>query len=171
MSEASERLKRERSGIIDSLSKSFEKNPPPSWPWGTILVLIFCTMLPVDTISMFFSIAAVVAITAFLTATYQNILTINKKTAKALAIMTFGSIISGCTPALFSKGMPEFFDMGAKGTKVYTLQRIGILGFGLGDATVEQARLEGQFKKVIASREERGYGLISVARITIAGKS
>lgn len=134
MSLASERLKRESQKIQGEIIDALEDKPAASWPWSIIVLLIFCTMFPVDTISSFFSVVAIVTITGCLAAAYRHILSIDNKPSKVIDIITFDSIILGCTPVLFSQDIPVFSGMVNEGTKVYTLQRINVLGFGLSDA-------------------------------------
>ena len=61
--------------------------------------------------------------------------------------------------------MPNVIDI-----KTQTITRSGVFGFGLTDATLEQAQFEGNIEDLVAVKIDRGYGLIGMARISVAGK-
>jgi len=79
--------------------------------------------------------------------------------------------MSGCGPVLFTESIPDFFGLERHADiKTQTITRFGAFGFGLDDATAEQAQREGDISELVAVKIDRGYGLISMARISVAGK-
>jgi len=136
-----------------------------------IPLLLICTMLPVNVVSIFFSLTSITTIAITIIAAWQRLIIIKKSTARIIAALSLMSILSGCAPTLFAQEIPDFFSTlaGEKGIKTYSMQRAGIFGLGLDKVTIENAQLEGNIETVLAAKEVRGYGLISTARIIIAG--
>ncbi|WP_020675308.1 hypothetical protein [Geopsychrobacter electrodiphilus] len=157
-------------GAVDA-GKPGHSKQPAAIKW-LIPVLLICTMLPIDAAAVFLSLTAAITIMITIAAAWQKIIILNKSTTQIIAGLAIVSILSGCGPVLF--GTPNdlsFFDLGHHpDVKTYTVQKVGVFGFGLEGATVETAMKEADIKNVIAMQTVRGYGLISMSRITIAGK-
>jgi hypothetical protein len=88
-----------------------------------------------------------------------------------LAMLTF-SILTGCTGPLFSESkMGQICtDINGSTCRYGAAQGIGIFGFGLDQVTITAAMESGNLTKAITTSEVRGYGLISMAKITVYGE-
>jgi hypothetical protein len=143
-------------------------------PQLTLLTLLafalIGTMLPFQTLVAVFSILSLSITIIYLTLAWKKQARFSKRAAGILVALTLTSILSGCGPVLFHEELPDFFGL-ARHTdlKTHTITRIGAFGFGLTDATPEQAQLEGGISDLSAVKIDRGYGLISMARISVAG--
>jgi hypothetical protein len=82
------------------------------------------------------------------------------------------SILTGCAGPFFADLKPPLIvcDPGQSCKKIGYAQGIGILGFGLEEVTAINAKENGGLKKVYASQEIRGYGLISMAKVRVYGE-
>jgi len=90
----------------------------------------------------------------------------------ALALVGL-SLFTGCGGTLFGKAteMAQVCsDISGTICRSGTAQGVGILGFGLDQVNLEGAVKAGGLNKVITSSEIRGYGLISMARVTVYGE-
>lgn len=54
--------------------------------------------------------------------------------------------------------------------KYYTMEKYGFFGLGLDELTIENAQFEGNIDTVYVAKVEHGYGIVSLSRITVAGK-
>jgi len=80
------------------------------------------------------------------------------------------SILSGCAP-MFAMPSPEIYQLiKEREYKHYTIQKYAIFGLGLDELTIETAQFEGDIETVYVAKLEQGYGIVSVGRVTVAGK-
>lgn len=129
------------------------------------------TMLPFQTLVAFFSIISLSITIIYLTLAWKKQAHFSKRASAILVALVLTSVLSGCGPVLFNEEVPDFFGLDRHtDLKTHTITRIGAFGFGLKDATPEQAQLEGGIIDLTAVKIDRGYGLISMARISVAGK-
>ena len=161
--------------LLESASpKNGHKPHPKNDQSGVVYAapaFIVCTMIPIPKTAIFFSMCAVIVIAIIAAAWAQDAIRVTKRTWTLIIGLSLVSVVSGCSPLLTDNFPKEFIDLNGKATKIHTLQRVGFLGLGLDDITIDTARKEAHLKSVVAVKEVRGYGLISVARITVAGKS
>jgi hypothetical protein len=131
-----------------------------------LALAILCTTLPSPSINIAACMAAAVAGTAWL-------VTARRKFRPLLMTLTAVSLLSGCAGPLLMKTVDSemvTFGPASASIRSSTVRGVGVLGFGLGQVNpgtaIEQAKLE----KVIAIDRARGYGLISVAWVTVYGE-
>jgi len=134
----------------------------------TVLIIsLICTMLPIQAATLFFSFISIITLIAY----SLNKINQTKPFALLLTNLVTLSILSGCGPVLFNEELPDFFGLQRQtNLKTYTITRIGAFGLGFSDATPEQAQYEGNIEELTAVKIDRGYGLISMVRISVAGK-
>lgn len=90
-----------------------------------------------------------------------------KSTAVGLTII---SILSGCSGALLAKVPdPAIIDL-VKNYKSGTAAGVGFLGFGLEEINIETAARNGGIEEVYFANQERSYGLISYANVSVFGE-
>ena len=95
----------------------------------------------------------------------------SKRTPGIPLALAITSALSGCGPVLFTEKIPDFFGLERKpDIKTQTITRFGAFGFGLDKATIEQTQPEGGILDLIAAKIDRGYGLISIVRISVTGE-
>lgn len=80
------------------------------------------------------------------------------------------SIFTGCSgPMLANIPDPSISDL-VKDYKAGVAEGVGFFGFGLDDVSVETAARNGGIEEVYFADRIRGYGLISVAKISVFGE-
>jgi hypothetical protein len=87
-------------------------------------------------------------------------------------MLTF-SLLTGCAGPLFSDSTEMAYHcdvINGTACRYGAAQGIGILGFGLDQVTITAAMKSGSLTKVITTSEVRGYGLISMAKVTVYGE-
>lgn len=90
----------------------------------------------------------------------------------ALVMLTF-SILTGCAGPLFSDPTEMAYhcnEINGTACRYGAAEGIGIFGFGLGQVTINAAIEAGHLTKIITTSEVRGYGLISMAKVTVYGE-
>jgi hypothetical protein len=96
-----------------------------------------------------------------------------RKFQGAVAALVIMSVLTGCAGPLFGKNgkmARACSDVEGKPCRYGVAQGVGIFGFGLDQVTLRNAVEAGHLNKVISSSEVRGYGLISMARVTVYGE-
>jgi hypothetical protein len=148
-----------------------EELQPQKTLWTFLAIALIGTMLPVQALAASFSLASVGICLIYLTLFWKKQARFSKRASTILVALVLTSVMSGCGPALFSENIPDLFGIERQtDIKTQTITRYGAFGFGLTNATPEQAKREGGITDLLAVKIERGYGLISMARVSVAGK-
>ncbi len=148
-----------------------EQSQPQALLFTFLAIALIGTMLPFQTVVAFFSIISLSITIIYMTLIWKKQARFSKRASGILIALVMTSVMSGCGPVLFTESIPDFFGLERKADiKTQTITRFGAFGFGLSDATAEQAQLEGDITELVAVKIDRGYGLISMARISVAGK-
>ena len=158
--------------LSEATSAPAAGRPRPHRTLCTLLAFgLIGTMLPFQALVLVFSLASLIAATIYLTLTWKKQARLSSSAVAILVGLALTSVLSGCGPVLFTESMPDFFGLERHADiKTQTITRSGAFGFGLDDATAEQAQREGGIKDLVAVKIDRGYGLISMARVSVAGK-
>ena len=174
MSEASERFERNKETIVKAFKEAIE---PPPLPKSNkiiptlLLIALIGTMIPFQLVTTFFSLSFVTMTILSLILIWRNYLRISKYMTTLIVALTATSVMSGCAPAWTFQTSPELIKIAHDHDyQMYTLRKIGILGIGTDMATIEAAQAESDIKNVRAAQIDRGYGLVSIVTITIAGE-
>jgi len=135
-----------------------------------LIISLIGTMAPVNAANLFFSIATILLI--FSMVPLRGRLKIPRIAIVATVLLAGVSITAGCSP-LLDKINPEIFSA----CKESTGQTCGygvsfgysILGIPIRYATIDQARLAGNIKKVYGIDSVTQRGLVSFTRLTVYG--
>ncbi len=174
MSEASERFERNKKNIVKAFKEAIE--PPPPQKSNKIiptllLIALIGTMLPFQLVSTFFSLSFITITILSLILIWKNHFKISKYMTTLIVALTVTSVMSGCAPAWTFQTSPELIQIAHDHDyQMHTLRKIGVLGIGTDMATIEAAQAESDIKNVRAAQIDRGYGLVSIVTITIAGE-
>jgi len=155
------------------LAKAKPKTKTNPYPvlWMILGISLIGTMLPVQAVVTFFSLTAVTTFLVTLVLVWKKQLRFSKKATGLLLALFLTSIVTGCSPAIFSQTNPEMIRLiHDRDYKYFSTQHYGIFGLGLDDLTIENAQFEGNIETVYVAKIEQGYGIISVSRITVAGE-
>lgn len=149
-----------------------EPHAKTSTQLNSLLVMaLIGTMMPAQIAVAFFSFTFLVTAILYIILAWIGHVRISKRIIISTIVLTLISSLSGCTPALVSR-MPQ--DMAQlikdRDYKYYSIQKFGIFGLGTDDITVENAQFEGNIETVYVCKIERGYGIVSLSRVTVAGK-
>ena len=129
------------------------------------------TMLPVHVLVAFFSIVSLCITTLYLSLVWKKQARFSNRASGILVALVLTSVMSGCGPVLFTESIPDFFGLERRADiRTHTITRFGMFGFWVTRATPEQAQYEANIEDLVAVKIDRGYGLISMARISVAGK-
>jgi len=152
--------------------KPTEASKTPSSVIPTLLTIcLLGTMLPLQFAVAFFSLSTVTLAGLSLILSLKKQLTFTAATKGLLAALTVTSVLSGCSPAFTFQNQPELIKFAHENQlEFHTIQRVGILGLGLNDATIATAQAESNIKELRGAQVDNGHGLINVVQITIAGK-
>jgi len=176
LSEASERLKKDRQKIVQAFADAIDTPKEKTPPRQPVLLTLICfslvgTMLPFQPVVTFFSLAAVTSLVLSLLLFWKKQLHFNKATNLSIAGLFLASTLSGCSPAFFTQVTPEMVDIiQQRKYDLHTMQKYSLFGIGLEKINIENAQFEGNIETVYLAKIEHGYGLISLSRITVAGK-
>jgi hypothetical protein len=139
--------------------------------WSLLGLSLIGTMLPFQTVVTFFSLTAVMTFSITLLLIWKKQTRISKPASGLLIALLTASMLSGCSPALFSRTSPEMLELiREQDYRYYTMEKYGIFGLGLDELTIENAQFEGNIETVYVAKLEQGYGIVSMSRITVAGK-
>jgi len=171
VSAQSEKLEKDREKIIKAFAQAID--PPKARNLSNknrlktaLIISLICTMLPIQAATLFFSFMSISIFIALIKTTKPA-----KHLTATISALAIVSVLSGCGPVLFNEELPDFFGLQRQtNLKTYTITRIGAFGLGFSDATPEQAQFEGNIEELTAVKIDRGYGLISMVRISVAGK-
>ncbi len=176
---AAQKFRKDKESLTEAFKKAIQSSPdtpdeqpPPHYTlWSLIGLSLIGTMLPFKVAVIFFSLVAVTSFIITLLLILKKQLRFNKPASGALVALLATSILSGCAPALFSKNSPELLQLiKDREYKYFSLQKYGIFGLGLDEVTIENAQFEGDIETVYVAKLEHGYGIVSVSRMTVAGK-
>ena len=146
--------------------------PRQTAPRSNKLITIIGTMLPFQVVVTFFSLSCVTIALLFTIQVARKQLQITKSMTALLIALTVTSVLSGCAPTFTFQTQQELIKFAHENDfNVHSIQRIGVLGLGLDDATIATAQADSTIKTIQGAQIDRGYGLISVTIVTIAGKS
>jgi len=139
----------------------------------TLLVIsLLGSMLPFETVTIFFSLSFATITLFALILLWKKQLKITKGKTALISALIITSLLSGCSPAFTFKTPPELIKFAHEHDfDVYTIQKIGVFGLGLQDATIASAQAECDIKTIQGAQITEGHGLISIVTVTIAGKS
>lgn len=171
-----ERFKQQKHKLADAFKEAIAADTPkeitPTQTVGWLIpLLLIGTMLPFQIAVAFFSFTSTLTLIALFFIVKKRKSKINTPAKAMVTALIITSILSGCGPVLFNETLPDFGGLERRtDIKTNTITRVGAFGFGLKDATPEQAQLEGNIEDLVAIKIDRGYGLISMARISVAGK-
>jgi len=174
MSEASERFERNKKNIVKAFKEAIE--PPPPQKSNKIiptllLIALIGTMLPFQLVSTFFSLSFITITILSLILIWKNHFKISKYMTTLIVALTVTSVMSGCSPAFTFQTPPELLKIAHENKyQVYTLKKFGLFGIGTDQATVETAQVQSSIKNVRAVQIDKGFGLVSVVKVTIAGE-
>lgn len=130
-------------------------------------VSMILTTLPVDSLNVLASFAAL----SFLLAILFKARHFLKN--PVIWILLSASIASGCAGPYFHDNrirQADFcYDIVGSACKQQTIQMYGLLGLGLQNATPDEAARRGNIKKIVVVDQARGYGIISLIKITVMG--
>ena len=174
MSEASDRFKRNKQKYVQAFTEAIEP-PKPNFTsklLPTLLIItIIGTMLPFQATMAFFSLGFVTIVLLSLILYWKNHLKITRSMIALLFALTATSILSGCSPAFTFQTQPELIKFARENSfEVHTIQKIGVFGLGLEEATIATAQAESNIKTVLGAQINKGHGLISIVIVIIAGK-
>ena len=137
-----------------------------------LIITIIGTMLPFQAVVTFFSLSCVTIALLFTIQVARKQLQITKSMAALLVALTVTSAISGCAPTFTFQTQQELIKFAHENKiDIHSIRRFGIFGLGLDDATIATAQASSTIKTIQGAQIDRGYGLISVTVVTIAGKS
>ena len=137
-----------------------------------IIICLLGTMLPFQAAVVFFSMSTATVAVLSLTLLLRSQLKITKSMGALLMALMATSILSGCAPAFTFQSQQELLKFAHENDfNVHSIRRIGVFGLGLDDATIATAQADSTIKTIQGAQIDRGYGLISVTIVTIAGKS
>lgn len=177
MSEASEKLKRDRHKLITAFVDAAKKNISKDDQVAAIVYALLCTSivattLPAEVATKFFSILAGLCLVAFIAVCKKSKIMPDRRSIVGLVLLCSMSIITGCGPVLWADPPPKL-DFGACGPtecKKGQIKGVGVFGFGLSDLNIDAAKKAGNLKMARGYQDLRGYGLISMARVTVVGE-
>jgi len=174
MSNISEKFKAKRQKYASAFQEAIEPLPQKKTdkiiPTLLIIALIG-TMLPFQLVATFFSLSFVSMTILSLILIWKNHLKISKYLTTLIVALTVTSVMSGCAPGWTFQTSPELIKIAHDHDyQMHTLRKIGVLGIGTDMATIEAAQAESDIKNVRAAQIDRGYGLVSIVTITIAGE-
>lgn len=153
-----------KDAIVKSKNHEFNNN---STIYHGFVISIILTMFPVDSLNVITSFSALF----FLLAMFSLAKPLLKK--PVVWLLLTASIVSGCAGPFFHDDrvhQADFcYDIVGNACKEQTIQKYGLLGLGLQDATPAEAARIGDIKKVVVIDQARGYGIISLAKITVMG--
>ncbi len=145
--------------------------PAKSSLYKILGISLLGTMLPLQAATVLFSITSILICIALLMRNTKTSAKLNRPMISLAAGLVLISSLSGRGPALYTEELPDLFGIERQtDIKTHTITRFGIFGLGLSNATPEQAQLKGDIEDLVAVKIDRGYGLISMARISVAGK-
>ncbi len=140
-----------------------------------LIISLIGTMIPHPTINTITSIGVIAnfLIVCFLTwerrKTAQTEPWIKRFRTFAICLTAF-SIFTGCSgPMLANVPDPSISNL-VKDYKAGVAEGVGFFGFGLDDINVTTAAQNGGIEKVYVADRIRGYGLISIAKISVFGE-
>ncbi len=139
--------------------------------WTFLAIALIGTMLPFQALVAFFFIASLSITIIYMILVWRKQARFSNRASAILVALVLTSVMTGCGPVLFTEDLPDFGGLERRtDIKTQTITRFGAFGFGVSDATPEQAQFEGNIEDLVAVKIGRGYGLISMARISMAGK-
>ena len=137
-----------------------------------VIICLLGTMLPFQAAVVFFSMSTATIALLSLILMFRSQLKITKSMATLLVALTATSVLSGCAPTFTFQTQQELIKFAHENDfNVHSITRIGVFGLGLDDATIATAQADSDIKTIQGTQIDRGYGLVSVTIVTIAGKS
>ena len=137
-----------------------------------LVISLVSTTLPNNTLNIIASICTMVAFLSVCLFTWESRNTSNSSILKYRYIagtILIASLISGCAgPMLAKVPDPAIADL-VREYKSGVAQGIAVFGFGLENIDVKQAAQNGGIEEVYFADKVRGYGLISIAKVSVFG--
>ena len=156
--------------LLSKATPRVESHPYPAL-WTVLGISLIGTMLPFRATVTFFSLTAVIAFIVTLILLWKKQLRFSKSATAILTALLATSILTGCSPALFGRNNPELYQLiQERDYKYFSMQEFGVFGLGLDDLNISNAQLEGDIETVYVARIDNNYGIVSISRITVAGK-
>ena len=137
-----------------------------------ITICLIGTMLPFQAVVAFFSLGAITIALLSLYLLWKKQIKFTKSMTAILLALTLTSVLSGCSPAFTFQTQQELIKFAHENSfDLHSIRRIGFFGLGLDDATIATAQADSHIKTIQGTQIDRGYGLVSITIVTIAGKS
>lgn len=159
--------------MLHELGPQNQKNDKPK---QHIILALICfsligTMLPFQMVVTFFSLASVTALALSLLLFWKNQIHFSKTANLTIAVLLLASIVSGCSPALLSHTSPEMLELiREREYQYHTMEKYSLFGLGMDKVSIENVQFEGDIETVYVAKIEHGYGIVSLSRVTVAGK-
>jgi hypothetical protein len=172
LSEASERLKKDRDKLINSFVDATRAVAPKTGQSlaTSLIIALVGTMVPLPAANTFFGIAALLITAAVIIARKQ--IRIPQKAIIAATMLAAVSLTTGCSSAWLSELNADIVRAcQEKNGDCRTGLSIGyaVLGIPVRYATLEQAQLDGSVQKVFWGETVKSFGLVTVTRLTVYG--
>lgn len=175
MSEASERFKKNKQEYVKAFTEAIEPNKPSKQSKTlpiTIIICLICTMLPIQAVTTFFSLALATTVLLSGVLIWKKQVSFGKSSLLTIGALIAMSVLSGCSPAFTFQTQPELIKFAREHNLEYhSIQKFGVFGLGLDRATISACQAESEIKQLRGTQIDRGHGIVSVVIITVAGES
>jgi hypothetical protein len=176
-----EQLRKDRPNFIKDIKKAVQgSSNGPATPIlyltiATVVCLIGATIPHLATFRLFAQTALFCLILLVITIVRNRKQLPVKQLKRSAAIIGFTMALTGCSGLFipdFSQTTPliEYLQQADNEYKTGHADGIALFGYGLDDATIEQAMKNGNITKAYAVQERSSYGWIAVAKVKVYGE-